>query len=339
MDGFLRANTAVTIKAGPFVTASNGDTDQASLTISQADVRLSKNGGNFAQKNDSGAATYDEIGYYDIDLNTTDTNTLGTLVLAVHESETLHVRHTYMVMPEWWYDFNVEGGGVTYGTLQAVTDGANFRLHSGAVSSNGKINGMLAYPISGSGAGQAPRTIVSSSVTDDSVLVDPEFITSLSTDTKVLLLLSPPSPTNPTYVPKTNPVAFSGSATAVSNTKDFFTTGFSATNSTVGYVNTTYVLDGHTAQTGDNYALLGTPTGSTVGADIATVNSGVISLSSKLGTPTGSTIGADIATVQSTLGTAGDGLTSIPEQDVNVAKVNKVTVTGSGSEANPWIPA
>ncbi len=74
----LRQSVAVTLKMGPFVDETDGKTAETGLTISQADVRLSKNGGNMAQKNESSSATHDENGYYDVDLDTTDTGTLGT---------------------------------------------------------------------------------------------------------------------------------------------------------------------------------------------------------------------------------------------------------------------
>jgi hypothetical protein len=105
----LKQSTAVTIQLGPFVDSTDGDTDESGLTIAQADVRLSKNGGNFAQKNESSSCTYDEIGYYSCDLNATDTNTLGRLHVAVHESGALHVWATFMVVPANVYDALVGG--------------------------------------------------------------------------------------------------------------------------------------------------------------------------------------------------------------------------------------
>lgn len=96
---WLRQSTAVTVKIGPFVDNADGDTEETGLTISQADVRLSKNGGNYAQKNESSACTHDELGEYDCALDATDTGTLGRLRLAVHESGALHVVKEFMVVP------------------------------------------------------------------------------------------------------------------------------------------------------------------------------------------------------------------------------------------------
>lgn len=99
MDGWLKQSTAVTLKIGPFVDSANGNDEETALTIAQADVRLSKNGGNMAQKNESTSCTHDELGIYDCPIDTTDTDTLGRLELSVHETGSLVVRHTYMVVP------------------------------------------------------------------------------------------------------------------------------------------------------------------------------------------------------------------------------------------------
>ena len=96
---FLKQSTAVTVVLGPFVDDTDGKTAETGLTISQADVRLSKNGGDFAQKNDANAATHDELGYYDVALDATDTGTLGALKVVVSESGALPVWEDFMVMP------------------------------------------------------------------------------------------------------------------------------------------------------------------------------------------------------------------------------------------------
>ena len=53
----LKQSTAATIKFGPFVDDTDGKTAETGLTIAQADIRLSKNGGDFAQTNNSEGAT------------------------------------------------------------------------------------------------------------------------------------------------------------------------------------------------------------------------------------------------------------------------------------------
>jgi len=101
--GELRQSTAVTIPLGKFVDATDGVTAETALTISQADVLLSKNGATFAQKSESSASSHMQRGYYACALNSTDTNTLGILSIDVEESGALPVRQDYAVLTadEW----------------------------------------------------------------------------------------------------------------------------------------------------------------------------------------------------------------------------------------------
>lgn len=99
MGMWLKQSTAVTIKLGPFLDDTDGKTAETALTISQADIRLSKNGGAFAQTNNAAGATHDEGGEYGIPLDATDTNTLGTLKVRVHETGALPCWNEFMVVP------------------------------------------------------------------------------------------------------------------------------------------------------------------------------------------------------------------------------------------------
>lgn len=101
---FLKQSTAATIKLGPFLDSTDGDTEEGGLTIAQADVRLSKNGGNYAQKNEASGATYDETGEYDVALDATDTGTVGRLRAAVHVAGALAVWRDFFVLPANVYD-------------------------------------------------------------------------------------------------------------------------------------------------------------------------------------------------------------------------------------------
>jgi hypothetical protein len=118
---FLKQSTAGTVKIGPFLDSTDGNTAETGLTISQADVRLSKNGGNIAQKNEASACTHDELGLYDCDLDTTDTGTLGRLQLWVHESGALQVWHEFMVVPANVYDSLVGGTDTLEGDIKAIS--------------------------------------------------------------------------------------------------------------------------------------------------------------------------------------------------------------------------
>jgi len=120
----LKANAAVDVLIGPFVDDTDGKTAETALTLSQADIKLSKNGQALAQKNDVTAASHDANGYYNCELDATDTNTEGTLVLIVHESGALPVRHEFMVLAEAAYDsmFAAKDTGYMDVNVKAVSE-------------------------------------------------------------------------------------------------------------------------------------------------------------------------------------------------------------------------
>jgi hypothetical protein len=101
---YLRQSTAVDLAIGPFVDDADGVTALTALTIAQADVRLKKNNGAWAQINDNTSATHEENGWYEKEFNTTDTDTVGRLLVAVHESGALPVWHEFWVLEEAIYD-------------------------------------------------------------------------------------------------------------------------------------------------------------------------------------------------------------------------------------------
>lgn len=84
----LIQSTAIDVAVGPFT-----DTTGAAQTLSivQADVRLKKNGGAWAQKNQATTCAQEENGWQECSLNTTDTDTLGILLLAVNKTGALPV--------------------------------------------------------------------------------------------------------------------------------------------------------------------------------------------------------------------------------------------------------
>ena len=107
---YLKQSTATTLLLGPFVDETDGKTAETALTISQADVLLWKEGGTtLAQKNESTTCTHRSNGLYTCPINTTDTATLGTLVVSVHESGALPIRQDYKVVPANIYDSVVLG--------------------------------------------------------------------------------------------------------------------------------------------------------------------------------------------------------------------------------------
>lgn len=119
---YLKQSTASqTVVIGPFVDSADGNTIKDLLTIDAADIRLSKNGGNIVAKN-SGGGTHDELGYYTITLDATDTDTVGRLQLMVHESGALPVYHEFQVLEEAVYDDLFAASAVGYPTAAEVVN-------------------------------------------------------------------------------------------------------------------------------------------------------------------------------------------------------------------------
>lgn len=102
MTQILRQSTAVDVLIGPFVDSTDGYTAETGLSPS---VKLSKNGQTLAAKNDATTPVHDADGYYNCELDATDTNTIGTLILSVAGSATaLPVRHEFQVLDVTVYD-------------------------------------------------------------------------------------------------------------------------------------------------------------------------------------------------------------------------------------------
>lgn len=96
----LCQSTATTLLVGPFLDETDGKTAETALTLSQSDVLLWKEGGTtLAQKNESTSCTHRSNGLYTCPVNTTDTNTVGVLVVSIHESGALPIRQDYLVVP------------------------------------------------------------------------------------------------------------------------------------------------------------------------------------------------------------------------------------------------
>jgi len=102
---WLKQSTAVTIRIGPFLDRTDGVTEETGLSLAATDVQISKNWGAFANKNSATAPTHDSDGWYTVALNTTDTATLGPLVVKVQDNTThLPVRESFTVVPANTYD-------------------------------------------------------------------------------------------------------------------------------------------------------------------------------------------------------------------------------------------
>ena len=106
----LKQSTVKIFRIGPFVDATDGVTAETGLTISQADIQISKAGGAFAQTSDaSPTTTHDADGWYQLPLTATDTGTLGLLTVQVVESGALMVWADFEVVPANVFDSLVSG--------------------------------------------------------------------------------------------------------------------------------------------------------------------------------------------------------------------------------------
>ncbi len=124
---YLRQSTSQVIRFGPCLDSTDGITEEIALTLAQADMRLSKDGGAFAQKSAAGNATHDSDGWYSTTFSTTDTATVGELRLNVHQpANMLPVWDRWWVLEEAVYDLLYGAGATGRVTLAAVT-------HTGAV--------------------------------------------------------------------------------------------------------------------------------------------------------------------------------------------------------------
>lgn len=128
MATWLKQSTAVDIMLGPFLDETDGKTAETALSITQPDIRLSKNGGAFAQKSAAQTLTHGENGYYPCNLSTTDTGTLGSLFVNVSKTGALPVWREFMVVTaNTWDSFmgadflQVDAREWLGGTIPAVT--------------------------------------------------------------------------------------------------------------------------------------------------------------------------------------------------------------------------
>jgi hypothetical protein len=144
--GILKQSTAVNVIIGPFVDSTNGDDEETGLTIAQADVRLSKNAGADAQKNDNTSAAHEGDGFYMCELDATDTNTVGQLTLWVHVAGALAVRHDYQIIEEAVYDALFGASALGY-VANAPVNVAQFGGSNGTFASG--IPAVNAVQISG----------------------------------------------------------------------------------------------------------------------------------------------------------------------------------------------
>jgi hypothetical protein len=100
MSSWLKQSTAVTVVMGPFIDDTDGKSAEIALDITEQEVLLSKNGEAFTLKSETTHGVHDAAhnGWYTILLNTTDTNTLGCLSIAINMAGALPCWKEFMVV-------------------------------------------------------------------------------------------------------------------------------------------------------------------------------------------------------------------------------------------------
>lgn len=149
MAQILKQSTTVTVNIGPFVDATDAVTEETGLAGSMT-IELSKAGAAFAVRNSATAITHDTglDGHYRVELDTTDTNTIGPLRVAVQDNTThLPVWHEFQVVEEEIYDSLYLSGATALATSAEVA----------SISSVG--GGSINYDADGDNTGGAIKTI------------------------------------------------------------------------------------------------------------------------------------------------------------------------------------
>ncbi len=107
MRNVLRKSTATTVMIGPAMLIAGTPTD--GLSIVQADILLSKNGGDYAAKSAAGGGTTKGNGEYAVSLDITDTGTLGRLKLSCYKVGCIPIIEYFEVIPAIEYDAMIAG--------------------------------------------------------------------------------------------------------------------------------------------------------------------------------------------------------------------------------------
>jgi hypothetical protein len=106
----LRQSTAQYIMMGPALDVSDASTEEVALSPS---VFISKDGGTFAARNSATAISHNQDGWYRVELDATDTNTVGELIAYFQDPAThLPVVFTHQVVEEAYYDWKYGTGNL-----------------------------------------------------------------------------------------------------------------------------------------------------------------------------------------------------------------------------------
>ena len=152
----LRQSTAKVISFGPFTDKTDGVTEETGL-VSALDhgttgIKLSKNGGALTIRHATvTATTYDALGHYRVTLDTTDTDTVGTLRVAFNEAATcLPVWETFQVLEEAVYDALFAASSAGYQVPIWAAANSTVALSATTVATVTTVNGLAANAVNAS---------------------------------------------------------------------------------------------------------------------------------------------------------------------------------------------
>lgn len=169
---WLKQSTSRDIGIGPFVDNIDGFTAKTALTLTQPDIRLKKNSGNWAQKNAAQTLPHEENGWYELTLDDTDTNTLGILLVSVQESGALPVQHEFQILPANIYNAMIDNTDIINSRVQEMINNV---ITSGSVATSAVteiVNGVWDELLTGAthniatSAGRRLRTQTDSTLDD-----------------------------------------------------------------------------------------------------------------------------------------------------------------------------
>ena len=127
---FLKQSTTVTIQMGPFLDSTDGITAEIALTLTP---EVSRAGAAFGARSSATAISHDADGWYRVELNATDTATLGTLIVKDVQTGAIPVWHEFTVVPANIYDTFIGGTDVLQADVTQIdglaTSGNNATLN------------------------------------------------------------------------------------------------------------------------------------------------------------------------------------------------------------------
>lgn len=177
MSMIIRQSTSIDVPIGPFLDSVDGNSQETALTITQPDVRLKKNGGNWAQKAAAQTLSHEEAGWYEVTLDATDTDTVGHLIVAVHESGALAAWREFQVVEEVVYDalfasgatgaLPVSSGGIAAAAFAAGAIDAS-AIAANAIGSSELADGAITSAKFAAGAITA--TVIATDAIDDDAI-------------------------------------------------------------------------------------------------------------------------------------------------------------------------